>query len=171
MTAPNQPEPVTKVVYPAWQRAAVAVLPVVAASLIGQYATYPNLAPWYASLAKPAFNPPNWVFAPVWTILYALMAYSVWRILKADCPSQEKHSALVLFFSQLILNAVWSILFFGFQNPLAGLLNIIPQWILIVAALLRFRRIDPVAALCLIPLALWVAFAAALNFEIWRLNS
>jgi tryptophan-rich sensory protein len=153
-----------------WQRAAVAIVPVIAASLVGQWATYPNLAPWYVTLAKPAFNPPNWIFAPVWTVLYALMALAVWRLLNANCPWAEKRTAVELFFSQLVLNAFWSVLFFGFHSPLGGLLNIVLQWTLIVLAIFRLRHIDSIAALCLCPLALWVGFAAVLNFEIWRLN-
>ncbi|MGN6412334.1 MAG: TspO/MBR family protein [Nitrobacter sp.] len=155
---------------PPWPRAAIAILPVVAASLLGQWATYPNLAPWYAGLAKPWFNPPNWIFAPVWTSLYLLMAYSVWRILKAPGNDAARRTALMLFFVQLALNALWSWLFFGLNNPLAGLMNIVPQLLVILATIDRFRRLDRSAALCLAPLAAWVAFAALLNFEIWRLN-
>jgi tryptophan-rich sensory protein len=153
-----------------WLRAAVAAVPVTAASLLGQWATYPNLAPWYAGLIKPAFNPPNWIFAPVWTALYLLMAYSVWRILKASDHDSECPTALTLFFLQLAFNAAWSWLFFAWNSPMAGLLNIIPQLLLIFSTIDRFRRLDRVAALCLVPLAIWVAFASLLNFEIWRLN-
>lgn len=153
-----------------WFRALVALIPVIVASLLGQWATYPNLASWYAGLVKPSFNPPNWIFAPVWTTLYVLMVYSVWRILKvADRPT-ERRIALMLFFVQLALSALWSWLFFGLNNPLAGLLNIIPQLLIVVATIDRFRRLDLVAAACLVPLAAWVAFASLLNFEIWRLN-
>lgn len=153
-----------------WVRASIAVLPVIAASLLGQLATYPNLASWYAGLVKPSFNPPNWIFAPVWTTLYVLMAYAVWRILKVADRGAERRIALAFFFVQLALNALWSWLFFGLNNPLAGLLNIVPQFLLILATIDRFRRLDIVAALCLVPLAAWVAFASLLNFEIWRLN-
>jgi tryptophan-rich sensory protein len=155
---------------PPWLRAAIAILPVVGATLLGQWATYPNLAPWYAGLAKPWFNPPNWIFAPVWTSLYLLMAYSVWRILKAPGNDADRRTALMLFFVQLALNALWSWLFFGLNNPLAGLMNIVPQLLVILATIDRFRRLDRWAARCLAPLAAWVAFAALLNFEIWRLN-
>ncbi len=153
-----------------WFRAAIAVVPIVAASLLEQWATYPNLAPWYAGLVKPSFNPPNWIFAPVWTILYLLMAYALWRILKVSGNDADRRAALILFFVQLALNALWSWLFFGLNNPLAGLLNIVPQLLLILATIDRFRRLDRLAALCLAPLAAWVAFASLLNFEIWRLN-
>jgi tryptophan-rich sensory protein len=83
---------------------AVAMIPVIVASGIGQIATYPNLAPWYAGLVKPAFNPPNWVFAPVWTTLYALMAFAVWRVLRLRRRTPERRLGLILFFAQLVLN-------------------------------------------------------------------
>lgn len=153
-----------------WSRTSIAVVPVIAASLLGQWATYPNLATWYAGLVKPAFNPPNWIFGPVWTALYLLMAYSVWRVLKVVDRDAERRNALALFFLQLALNAGWSWLFFALNSPLAGLLNIVPQFLLILATIVRFRRLDLVAALCLVPLAVWVGFASVLNFEIWRLN-
>lgn len=146
------------------------MLPVIVASLLGQWATYPNIATWYAGLAKPSFNPPNWIFAPVWTTLYVLMAYAVWRVLGVTGKPAERRVALTLFFVQLALNALWSWLFFGLHNPLAGLLDIIPQLLIIVATILRFRRLDSLASWCLVPLAAWVAFAGLLNFEIWRLN-
>lgn len=159
-----------KALLPSWARAIIAIVPIVVACLLGQWATYPNLAPWYAGLAKPSFNPPNWIFAPVWTTLYLLMAYGVWRILRIEGKCDERRVALLIFFVQLALNALWSWLFFGMHNPLAGLLNIVPQLLLILATIDRFHRLDRWAALCLVPLAVWVAFASLLNFEIWRLN-
>jgi tryptophan-rich sensory protein len=155
---------------PWWIRAALAIVPVVAVSALGQWVTYPNLASWYAGLTKPSFNPPNWIFAPVWTALYVLMAYSVWRILKVRNNDADRRIALKLFFVQLALNAMWSWLFFGLNSPVGGLLNIVPQFLIILAAIYMFSRLDLVAALCLAPLAAWVAFASLLNFEIWRLN-
>lgn len=152
-------------------RASIAVIPVIAASALGQLATYPNLASWYAGLVKPSFNPPNWIFAPVWTTLYMLMAFSAWRILSIASRRVEQRTALALFFLQLLLNALWPWMFFGWHSPSAGLLNIVPQFLLILATIHRFRRLDRLAALCLVPLAAWVAFAALLTFEIWRLNA
>jgi tryptophan-rich sensory protein len=104
----------------------LAIIAVAATSLAGQLATYPNLAPWYAGLAKPSFNPPNWVFGPVWTTLYLLMAFSAWRILRLP-GTPERRWALGLFFVQLAMNAAWSWMFFAANNPLLGLTNIIPQ--------------------------------------------
>ena len=148
---------------------ALAIAAVVAASVLGQIATYPNLVPWYAGLAKPWFNPPNWVFAPVWTSLYALMAYAVWRIMRLPRSPARSH-AILLFFIQLALNAAWSWMFFAAHSPLLGLINIVPQWLVIVAAVVAFYRLDRAAGCCLIPLALWVAYAGLLNLALWRLN-
>jgi translocator protein len=150
--------------------AVVAIAAVVAASILGQVATFPNLVPWYASLHKPLFNPPNWIFAPVWTALYALMAFALWRILRLSSRTPGRIRAVVLFFVQLALNAAWSFLFFGAHSPVFGLIDIVPQLILILVTATLFARIDAVAGWCLVPLALWVAFAGALNYSIWSLN-
>lgn len=149
--------------------AGIALAAVVAALLLGQFATYPNLAPWYANLAKPAFNPPNTVFPPVWTVLYALMAIAVWRVLRLP-PSPARRTALMLFFGQLTLNVAWSWMFFAAHSPLLGLINIIPQWLLVVATTVTFAALDRPAAWCLAPLTAWVAYAAILNAAIWWLN-
>ena len=138
-------------------------------SLIGQLATFPNLVPWYASLQKPGFDPPTAVFGPAWTLLYALMALALWRIL--ILPDQKgRKLAIGLFLAQLALNVVWAWAFFGAHSPLLGLIDIVPQLTLIAATLALFWRLDRLAGLCLLPLLLWVGFATALNFEIWRLN-
>jgi benzodiazapine receptor len=128
---------------PSWRRqtsvGVLAIAAVASASVAAQIATFPNLAPWYASLVKPAFNPPNWIFAPVWTILNALMAFAVWRILRLPLTSPARRSALTLFFVQLTLNAAWSWMFFGANSPLLGMINIVPQ--LLVISLLSSRSI------------------------------
>ena len=153
---------------------AVFAIGVVAATLIlGQMATYPNLVPWYADLAKPSFNPPNWIFAPVWTALYALMAFALWRILRAQKPSggMQRRYAVGLFLLLLALNAAWSWMFFWAHSPLLGLINIVPQFVVILATVVSFARLDSLAAICLLPLVGWVAFAGILNTAIWLLNS
>lgn len=147
----------------------LAIIAVAAASAAGQLATFPNLAPWYAGLAKPSFNPPNWVFAPVWTMLFVLMAFAVWRVLRLPQRSVRR-LALALFFIQLALNAAWSYMFFAAHSPLLGMINIVPQWLIIVATIITFHRLDRLAAWCIFPLAVWVAFAGVLNLAIWRLN-
>jgi tryptophan-rich sensory protein len=148
---------------------AFAIVLVAAASIAGQVATTPNIADWYDGLVKPSFNPPNWIFAPVWTALYALMAFAFWRILRQP-PSPARTRAIALFLVQLLLNASWSWLFFAAHSPLLGLMNIVPQWLAIVATIAAFRPLDPLAGRCLIPLAVWVAFAAVLNASILTLN-
>ena len=149
----------------------LAIIAVAAASVVGQLATYPNLAPWYSGLVKPSFTPPSWVFGQVWTTLYLLMAVAVWRILRLPAVSAERRWALSLFFAQLALNAAWSWMFFAARNPLLGLMNIVPQILVIIAAIVAFYRIDKTAGWCLMPLAAWVCFATVLNFAIWKLNS
>ena len=151
--------------------AMLAVLAVSTTSVFGQIATYPNLSPWFAGLIKPSFNPPNWIFGPVWTTLYALMAFALWRILRLPSGSTGYRLAVRLFFLQLAFNAAWSWLFFWAHSPLLGLINIVPQLLLIIATIGAFARLDRLAAWCLAPLAAWVAYASVLNFSLWWLNS
>jgi len=150
--------------------AAIAFGSVTLTSFVGQLATHPNLEPWYAGLIKPNFNPPNWVFAPVWTSLFVLMAVAVWRIFRVPENTPGRRLALILFFTQLAMNAAWSWMFFGMQSPMLGMINIVPQLVLIAATTVVFFRLDKVAGRCLIPLIAWVSFASVLNFEILRLN-
>jgi len=146
-----------------------AILPVLVALLIGQMATYPYLT-WHASLNKPAFNPPNLVFGPVWITLYGLMAFACWRVLQKPKNPAGRNFALVLFFAQLILNASWPWMFFAAHSPLLGVINIVPQFAIVIATMLTFFDLDRPAGLALIPLMLWVAFSTALNTAIWTLN-
>ena len=150
--------------------AIVSVLVVTGASIAGQIATYPNLASWYFALAKPPFSPPSWVFAPVWTALYALMALALWRVLRRR-PQSARRVALIFFFVQLALNALWPWMFFGAHSPALGLVNIGPQLLVVLATIVLFYRLDSIAAWCLVPLAAWVAFAGVLNLSIWWLNT
>ena len=133
----------------AWRRdigfGVLAIIAVATASAIGQLATYPNVAPWYSELTKPSFNPPNWIFAPAWTTLYVMMAIAVWRILRSPNASAARRLALILFFIQLVLNAAWSWMFFGAHNPLLGIINIIPQLLVILATVVAFYRLDRMA--------------------------
>jgi tryptophan-rich sensory protein len=124
---------------------AVAMIPVIVASGIGQIATYPNLAPWYAGLVKPAFKPPNWVFGPVWTTLFLLMAFAVWRVLRLRRRTPARRVGLILFYSQLALNAAWSWTFFAAHSPALGLVNIVPQLLVIAATVIAFWRLDRIA--------------------------
>ena len=152
---------------------AVLALGVVAAtSILGQIATYPNLAPWYAGLVKPSFNPPNWIFAPVWTTLYALMAFALWRILRVRMPSSMHRRYMVgLFFLLLALNAAWSWMFFWAHSPLLGLINIVPQLGVVIATVVSFARVDRLAAFCSAATGCVGSFRGVLNTAIWLLNN
>ncbi|RWO97579.1 MAG: tryptophan-rich sensory protein [Mesorhizobium sp.] len=145
-----------------------AIVPVAAAAIAGNLATLPNVPTWYAHLTKPSFNPPNWVFAPVWTTLYLMMAYAFYRVLKANADWIS--FAVAIFLIQITLNAVWSWVFFSFHSPRGGLVVITLLWLAIVLTILAFWQIDPTASMLLWPYLLWVSFAAALNWEIDRLN-
>ncbi len=125
--------------------------------------------PWYAGLAKPGWTPPGAVFAPVWTILYGLMAVAGWLVWKAGATAPTR-AALAVFAVQLVLNTAWSSLFFGLERPDLALLCIVLLWAAIVATITAFWRVRPLAGGLLLPYLIWVTFAAALNFEIWRLN-
>jgi tryptophan-rich sensory protein len=140
------------------------------AGFIGSLFTTPNINTWYATLTKPSFNPPNWVFSPVWTTLFLLMGISLYLIWKQGFEKKNVKNAILIFGIQLILNILWSILFFGLQNPLLAFIEIIILWLAILFTILVFYRIKKSAAYLLIPYILWVSFAAILNFFLWRLN-
>jgi benzodiazapine receptor len=135
----------------------------------GAIFTSGSVGDWYLTLQKPSWTPPSWLFGPVWTILYLMMAIAAWLIWR-KWGLDKVGGALGLFAFQLALNAAWSPLFFGLKNPLAGLLDIIPLWVAILVTLLSFWKISPVAGLLMVPYWLWVTFAAGLNFAIWKLN-
>ncbi|MGC8743726.1 MAG: TspO/MBR family protein [Verrucomicrobiia bacterium] len=129
--------------------------------------TAPAVRDWYPSLVKPSWTPPSWVFGPVWTLLYALMAIAAWLVWRKDGWS----SALGLFAIQLTLNAAWSPLFFGLRRIDLALIDIVALWVAIVATIVAFAKKSPLAAWLLTPYLLWTSFASALNFTLWRLNS
>jgi len=129
--------------------------------------TEPNIAGWYAALAKPSFNPPNWIFAPVWTALYVMMAVATWRAWRVVGVMSV---ALMLYFLQLTLNFAWSLIFFAQHLVWVALLDIAALWIAILATAIAFFRADRGAGLLMLPYLAWVSFASALNYEIWRLN-
>jgi len=155
---------------PPVRRFLFAVLPVAAVSVAGGLVTRPSIPTWYAALAKPDFTPPNWLFAPVWTTLYALMAYAAWRILSRPGDQPRRAAAVTAFFVQLGLNCLWSFAFFGARSPTMGLIVIAALIVAIAATIRAFRRLDRTAALLLVPYLAWVAYAAALNGAILHLN-
>ncbi|MBM6579775.1 tryptophan-rich sensory protein [Microvirga sp. BT689] len=155
---------------PPLPRFLVAVLPVVAVAVSASLITQPNIPTWYAGLEKPAFTPPNWAFPVAWTLLYALMAYALWRILSLPETQPGRAAAIVAFFVQLVLNGMWSFAFFGGRSPMAGLIVIAALIAAILATIRAFWRLDRPAALLLVPYLAWVAYATLLNGTIWRLN-
>lgn len=166
----THPTPSSEKRSPLWAALTIAILPVVAASLLGSAATVPQIAGWYAGLAKPLFNPPNWIFAPVWTALFALMALAAFRILRIPVGVPGRRRALLVYHLQLLLNIGWSFAFFGANSPLAGLMVILPLLVLILATISAFKPLDRLAANLLWPYLAWVSFATLLNAAIWWLN-
>lgn len=141
-----------------------------AAAAIGGIFTGPSVGTWYRTLNLPPFTPPSWLFGPVWTILYGMMAIALFMVWRKKDNSRGRRAAIVIYAIQLGLNAIWSPVFFGLKNPGAGLVIIILLWFAIATTINAFRRLSRPAALLLIPYLLWVSFAAVLNFAIWRLN-
>ena len=137
------------------------------AGLIGVVTTDTGASPWYQQLAKPAFNPPGWVFGPVWTLLYVLMGVALYLLIRAWPASGL---ALALFFTQLLLNAIWTPVFFGAHQIGWALVVIVGLWLAIAATIVATWYISRPATWLLTPYLLWVTFAAVLNTALWRLN-
>jgi len=148
----------------------LAAAPVVIASALGQMATLPNIQGWYEGLVKPSLNPPNWLFGPVWTILYILMAYAFFRVLRLNAQTPGRAAAIIAFLVQITLNALWSFAFFAAHSPLLGLVVIAALEIAVIVTIILFARLDRLASYCLSPYAAWVAFALYLNASLWLLN-
>lgn len=140
------------------------------AGVIGSLFTAPSIPTWYATLVQPAWNPPAWIFAPVWTTLYILMGVAAFLVWQGGQERREVRAALGLFIGQLALNALWSILFFGLHAPGTAFLDIVLMWLAIVATMIAFARVSRKAAYLLVPYLLWVSFATYLNCAIWLLN-
>lgn len=140
------------------------------AALFGSLLTAPALPNWYAGLQKPFFNPPNWIFAPVWTTLYFMMGIAFFLVIR-ERLNQNSRPATRLFISQLGLNVVWSFAFFYLHFPLLAFAVIILLWLAILMTIIEFYKISRPAAWLLIPYLLWVSFAAILNFAVWKINS
>lgn len=140
-----------------------------AVGAISGFFTAQSVESWYRALNKPSWNPPNYLFGPVWTVLYVLMGYSSYRIF-AEPASEYRTKALRIYFVQLFLNFCWSFLFFYFEKPGLALIEIIILWLCILFMIIRFYRVDRIAAFLNIPYILWVSFATALNAAIYLLN-
>ena len=153
-----------------WKPALVGVLVCEGVGLLAAWITQTSVTTWYPALTKPGFTPPNWLFGPVWTVLYAMMGVAaalVWQRRTEDTLSQ---SALVLFGVQLLLNGGWSFAFFGARSPGLGLIVIVALWGALAWTTERFFRVRTAAGWLLVPYLLWVTYAGALNLSIWLLN-
>ena len=141
------------------------------AGIIGSVFTMPAIPGWYASLSKPFFNPPSWVFAPAWILLYTLMGIAVFLVWEKGISQKEVRIGISLFGIQLALNALWSFIFFGMQNLAISFAEIILLWIFIAATTVQFKKISRRAFFLMLPYLAWVSFAAILNLSIWLLNA
>jgi tryptophan-rich sensory protein len=140
------------------------------AGIIGSLFTTPSIPGWYAGLTKPSFNPPGWVFAPVWTALYAMMGLAAWLVYEKGFKKPEVKGALTVFAVQLLLNTLWSIVFFGAHQIFGAVIVIVLLWAVILWTILLFHKISKAAAWLLVPYILWVSFATVLTVSIFTLN-
>lgn len=140
------------------------------AGAVASVFTAPAIPGWYAGLHKPSFSPPNWVFAPVWTLLYIMMAAAAWLVWRRTGWGGAA-APLTLFVLQLVLNLAWSLIFFGLRQPGAAFADIVALSCALLATMIAFWRVTPAAGALLIPYLAWVSFASALNFAVWRLNA
>jgi tryptophan-rich sensory protein len=140
------------------------------AGIVGGLFTASSIGSWYAGLNKPSFNPPNWVFGPVWITLYVLMGIALYLVWAGDFPGKAKQTAVILFFIQLVLNMFWTFFFFYLQKPFLGLIEIVILLVFIILTMWKFYTLRPAAAYLMMPYLLWVGFAAVLTFSLWNLN-
>jgi len=153
-----------------WLKLIVSIIIPQAAGLLGSIATTSSVRDWYPTLNKPAFNPPSWLFAPVWTLLFLLMGIALYLIWQKGVQTPGVKEALVFFAAQLVLNILWSIFFFGLRSPLLGLIDIVPLVVLIYLTFIKFKQIDPTAGYLLLPYLAWTSFATILNLSLLILN-
>ncbi|KAA1243879.1 TspO/MBR family protein [Aquimarina sp. RZ0] len=151
-------------------RIGIAILVCLLMGFLGSIATQSSINTWYPVLNKPSFTPPNWLFAPVWTTLYIMIGIAAGIVWSKGFYHKWVKIALYHFGFQLLLNAAWSIFFFGMRDPLIALVDIIALFILLLFTIKWFKVVNTTASYLLIPYLIWVAFAAALNFCIWQLN-
>ena len=151
-------------------KAIISIALPLAVGAVSGFFTTTSVNGWYAGVNKPSFNPPNWLFAPVWTSLYILMGIACFIIWNNNAETKEKQVALRFYGIQLGLNFLWSFIFFYAQQPGWAFIEIILMWIMILLTTLSFRKISAVSAWLLVPYICWVSFASVLNFAIWYLN-
>jgi len=141
-----------------------------AAGMLGSIFTAESVRTWYVGLTKPSFSPPNWLFAPVWIVLYASMGISLYIVWEKSNSLEVPAVVFIAFFLQLLLNVLWSFVFFGLRSPLWGFVEIAVLWVAILLTMILFWRISQTAGALLLPYFVWVTFASVLTFSIWKLN-
>lgn len=139
--------------------------------IIGGLFNAATIRTWYLTLNKPPFNPPNWVFGPMWITLYLLMSIALFLVWTTDSPGKAKQIAMIFFFIQLAINMAWSFLFFYLKSPILGLIDIIALLVFILLTIWKFFPVNRAAGYLMLPYLLWVGFAAILNYSIWTLNN
>ncbi len=147
----------------------IALVACILTGTIGYFLTSPYIKSWYALINKPSWTPPNWLFGPVWTILFLLMGLALYLIVSGK-KSKDATDAVLVFAAQLLVNASWSLLFFTLHKPLYAFIALISLWLLILASIMMFHRLNKLAAYLLLPYLAWVSFAGALNLAIYFLN-
>jgi tryptophan-rich sensory protein len=160
----------SRITIASYPKLAAAVLFCVIVGSLGSLVTVTGPGSWYASLEKPFFTPPGWVFAPVWITLFTLMGISLYLIWESGTGKRDVQVALWIFGVQFALNVIWSFLFFGLQSPLLGFINIVLLWVMIIATIIAFYRVRKIAAYLLVPYIAWVTIASALNGSIYVMN-
>ncbi len=148
----------------------IALLAPLAVGAVSGWVTVESVNGWFATINKPPFNPPNEVFAPVWSTLYILMGISFFIVWKSDAAKDDKRQAFIFYFVQLLLNFAWSFIFFEFHEIGWAFIDIILLWLMIMFTIISFANISRIAAVLLIPYICWVGYAGVLNYFIWRLN-
>jgi tryptophan-rich sensory protein len=156
-----------------YTRILIVVVTCLAIGYFSGMATQSSIKTWFPTLVKPSFNPPNWIFAPVWSMLYIMMGIAaglVWNRLEFSNDKELVKKSLLFFAVQLGLNALWSVLFFGLRNPMLALIEIVLLWLMIYETYIKFGKIDKIAGYLFLPYLAWVSFATVLNASIWWLN-
>jgi tryptophan-rich sensory protein len=153
-----------------WLKLIAALILPQAAGAIGGFFSAANVPTWYQTLLKPSFTPPGWIFGPVWEMLYLMMGGAFFFILISQQNKDKVRFAAGLFCFHLLINTLWSVLFFGLHNPLLAFIDIVVLWLMVTALAFAFWRISRVAGALMVPYWFWVSFAGVLNYSIWRMN-
>lgn len=156
--------------FPFWLKVIIGIVVCNAVGLLASLVTLPAIPEWYAGLQKPFFTPPNWLFGPVWTFLYTLMGISAAGIWEIGFSKPAVKHALAIFTAQLMMNGMWSFLFFGFQSIGLALIEIVALWLTILLTIIRFKELKAWTAWLLVPYLIWVTYATALNIALYILN-